>query len=452
MGAACSSTVSKKYNDLKNYLNSKECMTFDVIHGYISASERPPVILIGENHTINNSHFGSQSCVTSFAAMNEIVSGCKDPVAKVHFIVEREGSIIAESRSMQSMKDDKQFSLRYVCDKDDRHSRMWSSGLSVVPFDLFSTTRRLFIREENTDLLRNDKGCAFVLAAMTMEMTQVFSRMGMPTEMTSTANMTKLSQEMGGTLFHKLHPVSESGFRMSEHEVRTLLDDCFYRMITEIGQYSEGVYKKIAEIEEKDRQVRLYKTRLMEEDLLANFLEGTDKTPRYSEKEILSHMHVFRPWMIQVVYCIYLFTLAVLEPKMSKVEREVFETRGTTPSLEPDLVFAKRVIELLFEKLLADPNLYTMFMFISRCGDYITYGLYLRDKLTKPNTSSDIYVVYGGSAHTDALSALIQRLPSHKMDLARVSKRVCRDRRTDYGKWWCDNMPNVSAEEYVRML
>lgn len=443
MGAGCSSSAKKKYNDLKNYLNSHECMTFDVIHGFVSNSSRPPVILIGENHLVNDSLFGSQSCVTSFSAMSKIVSKCKDPSANVHFVVEKTGSIFAETRSMKSMKDDSVFNLIGIWDKDERHSHLWSSGLSVVPFDMFSETRRLFLsREWRKNLTISD-----VFAIMSSEMMQVLTRMGMGMPIA----LTKMLLEKNAPA-STLHNISEPELRMSMDEVRKLLEICLRRMLTEIGTYSEGVYKGWAEEEAKARQIALYRRRLMEEDLLANFLEGGDKQPRWNEKEIHDNIPVFRPWMLQVVYCIYLFTLKILEPKMSKLEREVFETSGVKPRLDMDLLFATRVTELLFEKVIRSPNLHQMFTFVTRCGDFITYGLYLRDKLMKQNTRGDIYVVYGGSRHTLTLSALIKHLPDHRLDLSRVSRRLCKGSSDEDTKWLCNDIPDVTAEEFVRML
>lgn len=421
-------------------------MTFDVIHGFVSNSSRPPVILIGENHVINDSLFGAQSCVTSFSAMSKIVSECKDPVAKVHFVVEKTGSILAETRSMESMKHDTVFSLRGIWDKDDRHSHLWSSGLSVVPFDMFSETRRIFLPQENSVLARKQWTISNVFAIMSSEMMQVLTRMGM-----GAPALTKTFHEMGAAA-PTLHNISEPKLRMSMDEVLKLLETCFHRMLTEIGTYSEGVYKGWAEQEATARQIALYRRRMMEEDLLANFLEGGDNKPTWNEKEIHDTIPVFRPWMLQVVYCIYLFTLKVLEPKMSKLEREVFETSGVKPRLDMDLLFATRVTELLFEKVLLSPDLHQMFTFVTRCGDFITYGLYLRDKLMKQNTRGDIYVVYGGSRHTLTLSALIKHLPDHRLDLSRVSKRVCRDSSNESTKWLCNGIPDVTAEEFVRML
>lgn len=444
MGAGCSSTALKKYNDLKKYLSSRECMTFDVVHGFLSESNRPPVILIGENHVTNDSKFRSQSCVTSFAAMSKIVSGCEDPTTKVHFVVEKEGSIFAEPRSMKSMKYDTAFDLSYVWDKDNRHSRLWSSGLSVVPFDIFSTTRRFFLREGNTALRTKNLGSGDVFAMMTIEMIQSFARMGMSTK------VKKMFEGMGTTspIFHH---ISEPELRMSEDEVKKLSSDCFAKMLTEIGKYEEGVYQQFAKKEREAIELARFKRRMMEKVLLANFLDGGDEKPLWTEKDISTKIPVFRHWMLQVVYCIYLFTLKVLEPKVSKLERDVFETSGVKPSLELDLLFATRVTELLFEKVIQSPDIHVMFTFITRCGDFITYGLYLRDKLLKQNTRGDIYVVYGGSRHTLTMSALIKRLPDRRLDLNRVSTRVCKDPTEDI-RWLCDGIPDVTAEEFVRML
>lgn len=166
------------------------------------------------------------------------MSGCKDPDTKVHFVVEKDVSIFAESRPMTSMKNDTAFNLSHVWNKDDRHSHMWSSGLSTVPFDSFSAVKRFFLPDGNTSVRTKHLKSADVFAMMSMEMIQSFARIGMSTKMTMFKAM--------GPASPKLHHISEPELRMSEDEVLELSSECFAKMVTEIGKYSEGVYQKFA--------------------------------------------------------------------------------------------------------------------------------------------------------------------------------------------------------------
>lgn len=89
MGAACSSSSKKKYNDAINYLKSKSCMTFTYSRGFSPlAKNMPHVILVGENHFENPSIKGN--CGTISGLLNELVSICKDPISRLTIFTEDE--------------------------------------------------------------------------------------------------------------------------------------------------------------------------------------------------------------------------------------------------------------------------------------------------------------------------------------------------------------------------
>ena len=96
MGAACSTRGLAKYKKLKGYVQSKACLTFKAIQGFLPHEEYgdgPPIVLIGENHIWSESEENRKTCATALLAMSKIVSTCADdkhPESKVLFFVEDE--------------------------------------------------------------------------------------------------------------------------------------------------------------------------------------------------------------------------------------------------------------------------------------------------------------------------------------------------------------------------
>lgn len=81
-------------------------------------------------------------------------------------------------------------------------------------------------------------------------------------------------------------------------------------------------------------------------------------------------------------------------------------------------------------------------LFITLCGDYVTYVVYLREKLSAKSTDS-IYVLYGGTQHIHNFSGLISANNTHKQDIVRVASSLCEDDPGPFRKW-CDDSQNSS--------
>jgi len=85
MGANCSSSHKKKYNDVKNYLNSKDCHTFTYAKAFSPlVKDLPYIIIIGDNHY--TTQFGS--CSTFSGILDNMLSICVNPKSKVTVFLE----------------------------------------------------------------------------------------------------------------------------------------------------------------------------------------------------------------------------------------------------------------------------------------------------------------------------------------------------------------------------
>lgn len=66
------------------------------------------------------------------------------------------------------------------------------------------------------------------------------------------------------------------------------------------------------------------------------------------------------------------------------------------------------------------------------------------------NTNS-IFVVYGGSSHTDRMAWLLSRISTHKRDFIKISDRVCEDdKASDRVRRKCTYSGLVNARDTVR--
>lgn len=145
MGAGCSTTALTKYRHMRAYLLSKPCLTFDMVETFLPQYDRPPVVLLGENHTWSESDDIEGRCVTTFTALQQIVSDCANPACKIFFVVE--GEVYAQPRPLKPFDDyhhKYKFNLGDVWNKTMDHAKDYSDGLSVVPFDMFYHSRNLF--------------------------------------------------------------------------------------------------------------------------------------------------------------------------------------------------------------------------------------------------------------------------------------------------------------------
>jgi len=405
MGATCSSSVLKRYGDVKAYLQSKKCMTFDVVEAFLPIDDRPPVILIGENHSVNDSDFGAQACLTAFGAMNELVSKCDDPSTKIFFVVEEHtNKFPGRGRDVDGLETHFRFSLSDVWRKSRTHAHHYGAGLKVVPFDMFYNLRGYYTGQDNRKLKR----MPFLhFEYFTFEM--------------------KTSIEKAFEHFD-----AERGLLYS------LFDECDARVSLEIESYRERIGKMIEKENADNERFKLELRRKLERDVEANFdaMLRNEWQPDSTEAEIFTYTNVNHFELFKIVYWIYCFTTYVL---MSKA-----------PDLAGDLKFAHDAVDVFFGNIMDDPKVTAMFSFITLCGDFITYAVFLRPKLQEKGSNS-IIVLYGGSAHMLQFARLIEQSSTHKQDFARVSERACRNPSKSV-RPYCENKRRQTPEEFVDIL
>lgn len=154
MGAACSSSSKKKYNDAINYLKSKSCMTFTYSRGFSPlAKNMPHVILVGENHFENPPITGN--CGTISGLLNELVSICKDPVSRLTIFTEDEpdDDIQKVDRStidvFSDMDNDNPFNVnsqKVILDQFER--KYGDENVHIIRSDIFFSARSQFLHED----------------------------------------------------------------------------------------------------------------------------------------------------------------------------------------------------------------------------------------------------------------------------------------------------------------
>ena len=405
MGAACSSSVLKRYGDVKAYLQSKECMTFDVAQAFLPIDDKPPVILLGENHIVNDSDFGPQACLTAFGAINELVSDCEDPSTKIFFVVEQKTYEYSDTQStFDGVQKRVRFSLRDVWKKTKIHAHNYD-GLKVVPFDMFYTLRGYYSSHDNNKIKRSNF---------------------------TDFELFKFEMKMSISKAFEQFEADNSGLPQS------IFDECDARVREEIESYRENVGSLMDKKNAESERLRVDMRRLLESEIMSNFdaILQNEYKPRYLEADIDRLSKVYRFDMFKIVYWIYCFTSHIL------ILME--------PGITGDLEFALDAVNIFFDRIIIDPELNSMFAFITLCGDFITYAVYLRPRLQKKGSNS-IYVLYGGTTHMLRIARLIEKSSTHKKDFLRVSERACLH-PSDSMRAYCDKDTGETAEKFVDII
>lgn len=169
MGAVCSSSSTKKYNDAKKYLKSKSCMTFTYSRGFSPlVSNIPHVILVGEHHFYNPSiklERNNRNCGTISGIMNELVSICKNPRSKLTIFAEDDTDGISHKldRSTIDVFSDIQEkenpfnvnSQKVILDHFER--KYGNENIDVIRSDIFFLARSQFLLEEDVVVMSPDR-------------------------------------------------------------------------------------------------------------------------------------------------------------------------------------------------------------------------------------------------------------------------------------------------------
>ncbi|CAM9103475.1 unnamed protein product [Ectocarpus sp. 8 AP-2014] len=411
MGAGCSVGVRRRYQLVKDYVHSKDCMTFDVVEGFLSNEEsgRPPVILIGENHVVNDSDMAKEnrknfspeefakktSCVTAFKAVNHIVSKCSSPGAKVYLLLEQTVQDFFRPSEFSSFPSQNQtrFGLSNAIRVSDLHSPLYDQGLEIINFDMFYNLRGFFSKDNHS--LKNR------LAESNMY------HHGMMAEMITAIRKTIVS--MGDTTF----------------DIEGAFEACQLRTTLEVEKHRSSVQNYFDDHTKRLGSIKKYSTKMMNERKLSQFKRdylgdntdggeavGEEQTEKSIQTRFNNYNYNFA--LFRIMYWIYCFTQFTID--------SVDKCSG----LNDDVDFANDVLEGMVKKIVKEPYMANMFNFITACGDFITYTMFLRKRVVEQHSDS-IFVIYGGSDHTDRFAMLLSRISTHSRDFIKISDRVCRD-------------------------
>ncbi len=378
MGASCSSSAATKYRHVRDYLTSKPCMTFDMVQTFVPLGDRPPVVLLGESHDLNESDSVTARCVTVFTALVRIVSDCRNPASKVFFVMEApipDAGVLPPAEDLQGGKSllnpEGRFSVSDAWMKDFAHSRRYLDGLSVIPFDMFYETRSLFVPAQG---YRTTKERAFARTRQGIE--YVFREMGVDMVATLPA------------VFARVDATTEQDTESYRSRVTAVFD-----------RHNEEV------LAQSRRRMRLRQDNI-------SYNAGrppAEHRPVETEEEISRSTVIHHFWMFQLVYWCGVFVLAVMDAQ---------------PSWTNSDVEAMNIHVSELEKVVERPHTIPMFEFVSKCGDVATYFAFLRARLNARNTNS-VFVLYGGSMHMQHFAELIWNSGSYTRDLVRVTDVFC---------------------------
>lgn len=181
MGAACSTSAFAKFKLLQEYFNSKPCLTFKSVRGFLPSGRLrgvPAIVVIGEDHEENESDNRRERCATVLHAMSKVVSTCPDekmPTSRVLFFVEDKIAtteyrspydIISQrfrskgyskSNVFQPADDAfrvERFSIHQVRQDVEDFSSMFQDGFVPVNFDIFYDVRVTYFPDSDLDYER----------------------------------------------------------------------------------------------------------------------------------------------------------------------------------------------------------------------------------------------------------------------------------------------------------
>ena len=361
MGATCSSSVENKYSDLKRYINSKDCLTFDLIETFVSMDNRSPVVMIGEVHDMNESMMSTKRCVTLLTAMKRLVSDCEYPKTKIEFIMEEVPLEILHPIESKRLLDSKKFNILTAAAKVEKLEENYKHGVRVSPFDILHHTRIVYAMGNS---LMDGESVTFdyAIAIVRMSIIEAYTEFG-----ADTSGLDKM--------FKKSDAYVENSMTGRREEITAM----YYK-------------KTIKQVELQEHELDTF---------------GENENIRQAIKSRAVRQYT---WMYEIVLWCYSFTKQVVQ----------FEDSWE----DGDLLKAGVLLDVAMENIDEKHNLLDMFMFLSTCGDYITYAVYIRDKVRKRN-SDTIFVIYGGSAHTLNFAKLLNRSTTHRKDISRIADNLC---------------------------
>ena len=406
MGAACSASALAKYKVLKGYVQSKECLTFTSIHGFLSRGRHgggPPIVLIGENHARNESDNLRKRCATTLAAMSKIVSDCETPTSRLLFFV--------ESVSMESGFPVHPFFERFgrplpefVMEKhkipplqprdtkpiDSFRDIPYKEGLkSWQPQDENQQAERFSILQVRRDIKTYASLYASGLVPVNYDLFHLHRAF-----LSTDKFMMELAPEMG--IRRLLHLLKESILGAYAHagtingEARLDMEDVVSQM--------DDIDKRTATQMETDRSKVQHQIN-----------QGNERFATAIEEKTLPFCYF---WMYHMTQWIANFTMGLIESKRAEQMKEFVISDDTSAVLED--------IQRCLAQHNSDPAPHTFLDTFSACGDAMTYLLYVRPRMNVKH-ANEVLVLYGGSLHADNFARWIKHA-SYSLDLERSTE------------------------------
>lgn len=398
MGAGCSSTVIQKYKELKQYLQTGPCLTFHIVETFLPIGEYSPVILIGEDHSINESEVVdflfekydnfdddmllecsesiSSRCVTVFTAMKKMISNCENPKTHINFVIE---SPIVEDLSeinekFQKVKDfTPRYSLIDARDKAHRFSKHYQNGLSVVNFDILFYSRLIF----NTE------------------------------------------NKMIDTMFFNENQLVQLAQNELDSFIKLNDTNCFFvNDLHEIMSFT-GYYSTLMSEGYRELFEPIFRNNTIKTNRIRNTLQN-DGMSEQEARRLIPSLHF---WMFSFICWCRVFTT-----KMISHFQEKYIKSNKFVLKQKDVEQCSNLLEESFQKIEDDPTLMVnMFLFITLCGDILTYIVYLKKEISKKD---NIFVIFGGAKHTNTFSKILNDSNTHKLDYVRkVDKKFLNSKK-----------------------
>lgn len=154
MGASCSTSVRKKYAEIKMYLKTKPCLVFDVVETLVSKTGSP-MVLMGEDHTENEvTKYDLRTCATVMAMVKDAVSECEEPKTNIVVFLETSISRFRQGdwqKKVLEPETDGRINTEDVIHQAFNSIGEGRRGVEVKPFDFLREFREMVIPPDMQD-------------------------------------------------------------------------------------------------------------------------------------------------------------------------------------------------------------------------------------------------------------------------------------------------------------
>lgn len=406
MGASCSTSALNKYTVLKRYIETKSCLTFERIEGFLSQGRpAPPIVLIGENHARNESEQMRKSCATALASMSRIVSTCPEkekPTSKVLFFIESSSNFAEEKFKLHPFFDRFQVQRRpqfleqkYELDMpwymttpapsygDVSHRRKHEKW---QPLDSRGKVERFSLNQVRTDI----------------ETYRAFFESGF--------------LPIGTDIFHLFRTFVSQGYEGSEAHIAEFIEGLSHtraiimmkKAILDAYTYAgtinneNHIHEDIDNMDQLFSEVDVVKKR---QDTWRRMDEVRDSIREYNTKferairaRVLARGY---EWMYHMTNWLALFTIDLIKRRQGSMYSNL-------PSDDTNSVLAD--VERVVSVSTNDANPPNFLQTITVCGDAVTYLLFLKPRMNQKH-HNEVCVFYGGARHMEHFAKWIQSTP-----------------------------------------